>query len=339
MQHTVSSKPVIMMAPMEGVVDAVTRQLYSQIGGFDRFVTEFVRLTDKLLPDHVFYKYSPELHRDGRTLEGVPVFVQLLGGRASVFAENAARACELGAPGIDLNFGCPAPTVNRHDGGATLLKNPERVFEVVSAVRRAVPVAIPVTAKIRLGFDHKDNCVDIALAAESGGAAELIVHARTRNEGYRPPAHWEYIAKIRSALTKTKVIANGDIWSVQDYWACREKSACESVALGRGAMACPDLALQIRKSLAQSVAVQMNQKLVSPSYNMQGWVWGHIYKTWVNQFVRESEIYRDNGYAVARTKQWLRLLSRQYPEALTAFEQVKQLRHTREIYAAIENHS
>ncbi|MGZ3722706.1 MAG: tRNA-dihydrouridine synthase, partial [Bdellovibrionales bacterium] len=106
---------------MEGVLDWTLRELLSSIGGVDRMVTEFVRVTDLLLPEHVFYRYCPELKQGGRTLAGTPVLVQLLGGQTGPLAENAARAVELGAPGIDLNFGCPAKTVNRHDGGATLL--------------------------------------------------------------------------------------------------------------------------------------------------------------------------------------------------------------------------
>src|SRR5207244_3542550 len=106
---------------MEGVLDWVLRELLSDVGGVDRMVTEFVRVTDRLLPDHVFHKYCPELNQGGRTRSGIPVFIQLLGGQAGPLAENARRAVELGAPGIDLNFGCPAKTVNRHDGGAALL--------------------------------------------------------------------------------------------------------------------------------------------------------------------------------------------------------------------------
>lgn len=324
------------MAPMEGVVDAVTRQLYSRIGGFDRFVTEFIRVTDKIIPDHVFYKYAPELKAGGRTLEGSPVYVQLLGGQADVIAQNASRAVALGAPGIDLNFGCPAPTVNRHDGGATLLKNPERVYQVVSAVRKAVPASVPVTAKVRLGFDHKDFCNEIAQAADSAGAAQLTVHARTRNEGYKPPAHWHYIAHMKAAVKNTQVVANGDIWCVDDYWACRKISNCEHVALGRGAIARPDLAKQIRLSIKPfAVQLQSDTHLACDTSRETHFAWQDVYKYWLPQFINDSEVYRDSGYAVARTKQWLRQLSRTYPEAQIAFDKIKLLKHTREIYETI----
>jgi tRNA-dihydrouridine synthase C len=154
--------PYIQLAPMEGVVDWVLREMLSEVGGLDRLVTEFVRVTDRRLPDHVFHKYSPELLQGGKTQAGTPVYIQLLGGQAEPLAENAQRAVELGAPGIDLNFGCPAKTVNRHDGGAVILRDPQRVFQLSRAVRQAVPAAVPVTVKVRLGFDRKDLRTEIA---------------------------------------------------------------------------------------------------------------------------------------------------------------------------------
>lgn len=312
-----------MLAPMEGVIDSVTRSLYSEIGGYDRLVTEFIRVTDKLLPDHVFYKYAPELKNAGLTKEGLPVFVQLLGGQPLVIAENAAKACALGAPGIDLNFGCPAPTVNRHDGGATLLKNPSRLFDIISSVRKSVPSHIPVTAKVRLGFDHKENIVQIAQAVEAANADMLTVHARTRSEGYKPPAHWQYIRIMKEHLVNTKLVANGEIWNVDDYLNCKNQSGCEDVALGRGAIAKPDLALQIRNHFDQSKKELMN--------------WEHIQKTLLPEFILRSSNYRDHNYAIARTKQWLRQLARQYPKAELGFEVIKRLHHTEEIKTALRN--
>src|SRR5690554_1666418 len=103
-------------------------------------------------------------------------------------ADNAARAAELGAPAIDINFGCPAKTVNRHGGGAVLLDEPEQVYQVVAAVRRAVPAQIPVSAKMRLGNLDGELARDNARGIEAAGAAWLTVHGRTKSQGYRPPA-------------------------------------------------------------------------------------------------------------------------------------------------------
>ena len=131
----------LLLAPMEGVVDHTMRELLSGLGGLDRCVTEFLRVSEQLLPPRVFYRICPELRSGGRTASGVPVYLQILGGDPTLVAENAARAAELGAPGIDLNFGCPAKTVNRSDGGSIILREPERVFRIVDAARRALPLA------------------------------------------------------------------------------------------------------------------------------------------------------------------------------------------------------
>ena len=305
--HLQNLSSQIFLAPMEGVVDPVVRALWtSQMGGIDFCVSEFVRVTSQIVPDHVFYKIVPELQTGGRTSSGTPVIVQLLGGQPEPMALNAVRAVELGALAIDINFGCPAKTVNNHDGGAALLKNPRRVFEVTSAVRKATPKTHSVSAKVRLGFSDKSQFLEIAHAAEEAGAAWLTVHARTRDEGYLPPAHWEYIARIREAL-QIPVIANGDIWSIEDYHRCREVSGCEHVMMGRGLIARPDLARAIKNSTPHiSWSEQLN---------------------FVRQFANESSLYRGESYGASRVKQILKSISRHEPEAQSLFNQVK-LFHT-----------
>ncbi|HNE72149.1 MAG TPA: tRNA-dihydrouridine synthase, partial [Giesbergeria sp.] len=143
----------LLLAPMEGLLDFVLRDVLTRIGGVDRCVSEFIRVTGTLLPDRVFLRHVPELQTGGRTLSGVPVRAQLLGSDPACMADNAAHLASLGPEGIDLNFGCPAKTVNRHGGGAALLQEPERIAAVVAAVRRAVPAHLPVSAKMRLGFN------------------------------------------------------------------------------------------------------------------------------------------------------------------------------------------
>ncbi|SHE62015.1 tRNA-dihydrouridine synthase C [Modicisalibacter ilicicola DSM 19980] len=231
---------------MEGVIDAVTRELLANRGGIDWAVTEFVRVVDTRLPPRVFHKHCPELlSPQVTTSNGIPVHLQLLGSDPRALAANARQALRLGATSIDLNFGCPAKTVNRHDGGASLLRDPARVQRAVEAVTHAVDGAIPVTAKLRLGYADYRLARACAQAAEAGGANHLVVHARTRNEGYRPPAHWEWIARIRHRVA-IPVIANGDIWTLEDYWRARSLSGCTDVMLGRGALADPDLPARIR---------------------------------------------------------------------------------------------
>lgn len=236
----------LLLAPMEGLLDCVLRDLLTRVGGVDRCVSEFIRVTGTLLPERAFLRTMPELRHGSRTLAGVPVRAQLLGSDPVCMAENAARLAELGAEGVDLNFGCPAKVVNRHGGGAALLRDPAQIEAVVAAVRRAVPAGVPVSAKMRLGYDDDALARECAQAMASGGAGELVVHARTKADGYRPPAYWERIPAIRAAVS-IPVVANGEIWTVQDAQRCRALSGCDALMLGRGAVADPGLALAILK--------------------------------------------------------------------------------------------
>ena len=302
--------PLILLAPMEGLLDFVLRDILTRVGGIDRCVSEFIRITDQLLPARAFTRIVPELRNGGRTLAGVPVRAQLLGADPVCLAENAARLAELGPAGIDLNFGCPAKIVNRHGGGAALLDEPETLFAIVSAVRRAVPAHMPVSAKMRLGFNDDSRAVECALAIAGGGADELVVHARTKEQAYRPPAYWERIADIRAAV-RIPVVANGDIWTLDDARRCRQASGCESLMLGRGMVTDPGLALAIRASMPRA----------APQAGV-GWpelvpllaeFW-HIVCTGLDLRARAG-----------RLKQWLNFLRRRFPEAETAYQQVKTI--------------
>ena len=201
------------LAPMDGVTDHVFRELLTaraRPGALAFAVSEFVRVTDRPLSAGMIRRACPEVSRGGVTGAGTPVLVQLLGGQVEPLAATARVAMSAGAHGIDLNFGCPAKLVNRHDGGACLLKTPERIEKIVACVRQAVPRDRPVSAKIRLGWDCRDDVAAIALAAERGGASWLTVHGRTKSEMYGPPADWVAIGSARRALAIT-TIANGDL--------------------------------------------------------------------------------------------------------------------------------
>ncbi len=235
----------LVLAPLEGLADDILRGLLTRAGGYDWCVTEFVRVSGTLLPKRSFTRISPELLAGARTAAGTPVRVQLMGSDPACLAENAARLAELRPAGIDLNFGCPAPLVNRHRGGAALLDEPELLQRIAAAVRAAVPRALPVSAKMRLGIDDPARALDCARALADGGIDELTVHARTRADGYRPPARWEWLARLREAVA-VPLIANGEVWDVDGWRALRAASGCADVMLGRGAVADPFLAARIR---------------------------------------------------------------------------------------------
>ncbi|MDB2449061.1 tRNA-dihydrouridine synthase family protein, partial [bacterium] len=236
----------LILAPMEGLADHFLRRLITAQGGFDWVVSEFVRVVNLPLPDGVFYRLCPELLNQGQTASGTPVRVQLLGNHLDAMAANAHRAIELGSFGIDINFGCPSKTVNRSQGGAILLREPETLYRVVNAVRQALPADIVVSAKMRLGYDDASLMIENAQAIESAGASELTVHARTKAQGYAPPAHWDQLAHLAQHI-RLPLIANGDIWTPEDYRRCAEIVGTADAMLGRGAIRNPDLAHRIRQ--------------------------------------------------------------------------------------------
>ncbi len=255
------SRPSLALAPMEGISDAVVRDLLAGLGGMDLCVTEFIRVVQRPLSKNVLLRSCPELLSGGRTSCGVPVMVQLLGGEPEMMAASAQVAVEAGALGIDLNFGCPAKRVNGSDGGAALLRLPVRVRTVVEACRRAVPDHIPVSAKIRLGWEDPDDVMDIAQASEDGGASWLTIHGRTKKQMYKPYADWVRIGWVKQRLS-IPVVANGDIFDPESFLKCREVSGCHALMLGRGAFQTPNLFRWIRGADHQVQPVQWAANLL-----------------------------------------------------------------------------
>jgi tRNA-dihydrouridine synthase C len=304
----------LLLAPMEGLLDCALRDVLTRVGGIDACVSEFIRVTDSLLPDRVFTRVVPELLQGSRTASGVPVHVQLLGSDPGWLAENAARLATLGPAGIDLNFGCPARIVNRHGGGAALLQEPELLQRIVAAVRSAVPARVPVSAKMRLGFDDDRRAEDCARAIAAGGAGQLVVHARTKADGYRPPAYWHRIADVRAAVS-IPVVANGEIWTVDDARRCREASGCSDLMLGRGMVADPGLALDIL--LAQGVSHPGD----APTWaDLQPLLW-HFWQLNAARIEPRAQ--------AGRLKQWLNFLRRRHPQAQQAYDVLRTVNDAR----------
>jgi tRNA-dihydrouridine synthase C len=319
--------PRLMLAPMEGLVDDVMRDTLTRVVGpaaYAHAVTEFIRVTESVLPARCFTRVSPELLNGGCTASGTSVRVQLLGSDPEYMAANAAQLATLAPPGIDLNFGCPAPTVNRHRGGAVLLDEPDLLHDIAKAVRAAVPASIPYTAKMRLGVRDGSRARECAQALAEGGVEEITIHARTKLDGYRPPAHWSAIAAVAEAV-RIPVIANGEVWTVADWARCRSESGASDVMLGRGAVADPLLVTRI-----QRVAAGADETRPEDDWAQ---LLPHVAHYW-----RSVRAKVEPRHAPGRLKQWLHLLERNYPQAARLMADVRLLRVADEVEARLRQH-
>lgn len=307
----------VLLAPMEGVLDSLVRELLTEVNDYDLCITEFVRVVDQLLPAKVFHRLCPELHNNSRTPSGTRVRIQLLGQYPQWLAENAARAVELGSFGVDLNCGCPSKLVNGSGGGATLLKDPELIYRGAKAMREAVPAHLPVTVKVRLGWDNSDRQFEIADAVQQAGASELAVHGRTKEQGYKAEhINWQAIGEIRQRLT-IPVIANGEIWDWQSAQDCMAISGCDAVMIGRGALNIPNLSRVVK-------------------YNEPRMPWPDV--VMLLQKYTRLEKQGDTGlYHVARIKQWLGYLRKEYSEATALFQEIRALNNSPDIARAIQS--
>ena len=315
--------PRLLLAPMEGLVDAVMRDVLTQATRYDWCVTEFVRISNTVLPARVFHRVAPELRNASRTDAGVPVRVQLLGSDPQRMGATADVVARLQPAGVDLNFGCPAPLVNQHGGGSILLDTPDCLLQITRAVAQALAGRVPLTAKMRLGVRDKEKAVEAAQALAEGGAELLVVHARTRDEAYRPPAHWPWIARIAEAV-KIPVVANGEVWTVADYQRCVAESGCSDVMLGRGAVADPFLAQRIRAA----------QQGVEHPPCAADW---QILLPLLGHYWRGVEAKLEPHHRPGRIKQWLNLLRRNFPEGEILHQQIRPLRQADEVTAVLKS--
>lgn len=306
---------------MEGVIDNEMRDVLTRLGGYDRCVTEFIRVNDLLLPEHIFFKLCPELKTTGCTSTGVPVYLQLLGGNALSMGKNAAFAQKLNPKGIDINFGCPSKTVTRSDGGSALLREPQRIGNIIASVRDAVDPSIPVTAKIRLGFSNHDLLDEVVENVVDGGASELCIHARTRADRYKPPAYWSAVKKISDRIP-VPVIINGEIWSIEDAKRAQRESGCNDIMLGRGALTQPDLARSIQADY-QNISYLNNSWLETV------------------ELMQEYLINSQNKHPLFvsnRAKQWLVFLQMHFKEAKILFHQIKRLKEANDVFSELKQY-
>jgi tRNA-dihydrouridine synthase len=218
---------------MEGVTEPCFRDLVLARNPADALggaFTEFVRISVSAIPSAVVRRHL------GPSRFTQPVGVQLMGNDLERLAETARNAVDAGAPLVDLNFGCPAKRAVGGCAGSALLRDPARVERIVAAVARAVRV--PVTAKLRAGFDDASRVEELARAVENGGAALLTLHCRTRAEGYCDEVDWTRIERAVCAVS-IPVCGNGGIASHGELGRMRRETGARFAMVGRGALADP----------------------------------------------------------------------------------------------------
>ncbi len=229
--------PYLFLAPMEGVGDRPFRKAMATIGGFDEACTEFMRVPTNAHVPSLAKRYDPNVTFP------IPQAAQLMGSDSSLMAEMAFAVANRGAPRIDLNCGCPSNTVTGRGAGSSLLKEPEHLYKIANAMVKAV--SIPVTAKLRSGFEDISLFKDNLLAAQESGIKFLTLHPRTKVDGYGPPARWDLIAEAKSLL-KIPVVGNGDILNVNDALNMLKQTGCDALMIGRGAVINPFIFQEIK---------------------------------------------------------------------------------------------
>jgi tRNA-dihydrouridine synthase B len=227
---TINNK--VVLAPMAGISNSAYRTIIKEMG-CGLIFAEMV--SDKA----IVYGNQKTIDLLYMTDKERPIAQQIFGSDKKSFVEAAKYIYETMKPDIiDINMGCPVPKVAiRAQAGSALLRNPEKVKEIVEAVVAAVP--IPVTVKIRSGWDHYNiNAVEIAKICESAGAKAITIHARTRSQGYSGQADWRIITAVKKAVS-IPVIGNGDIKTCYDAKRMIDETHCDAVMIGRGALGNP----------------------------------------------------------------------------------------------------
>lgn len=234
------------LAPMAGAGDRAFREICARLGAAYT-VSEMVSAKALEFGD----RKTRELMELGDAAR--PAAIQIFGSEPDVMARAAEKAMAFSPDAVDINMGCPAPKITGPGAGSALMRNPQRCGELVAAVAAAVPV--PVTVKIRAGWDEKSvNAAEVAAVCESAGAAAVAVHARTRSQMYAPPADWDIIRKVKQAV-RIPVIGNGDVTGAQSAAQMLEQTGCDAVMVGRAALGNPWIFRQINSYLTESCRI------------------------------------------------------------------------------------
>ena len=233
-------KSKVMQSPLAGVTDKIFRKFIRRWAPESLLFTEMINATSLKLG------YGTEKINQISNEEG-PIGIQLFDNRPNAVADAAKESESSGAYIIDINMGCPVKKIAKKGGGSALLKDPSLAVELVKRISRAVK--IPVSVKTRIGWSYKDkNIKEFLLRLQDAGANMFTIHGRTREQGFTGKADWEFIRKLKEEL-EIPVIANGDIYNVNDAIECLKITKADGIMIGRGVLGSPWIIGEIDSAL------------------------------------------------------------------------------------------
>lgn len=271
---------------MEGVGDRPFRKAMAAVGGFDHASTEFLRV-----PINAHVESLSKVYQSNE-IAPFPLAAQIMGSDPVLMGAMAKQLEKRGAKRIDLNCGCPSNTVTGKGAGSSLLKTPDTLHEIARTMVNSV--SVPVTLKMRSGYEDTSLFKENLHAAESSGVKFITLHPRTKLDGYGPKAKWELIAEAKSQL-KIPLIGNGDILTVQDALAMLKQTGCDALMIGRGAVANPFIFHEIK--------ARFENKEFKPSVDM--------WRTFFNTF--RSELIGPERSQINKFKQILSFVFKNSP--------------------------
>lgn len=285
--------PFLLLAPMEGVGDRSFRKAMATIGGFDEAVKDFLRVPKNAHVKSLACEYISD------ELAPIPLAAQLMGSDPDLMADMAIEIERRGAPRIDLNCGCPSNTVTGRGAGSSLLRDPQLLHQTAKAMVKAI--TIPVTIKMRSGYEDISLFRENLLAAQESGIHYITLHPRTKVDGYGPPAKWELIAEAKSIL-KIPLVGNGDILTVDDALRMLKTTQCDALMIGRGSVIDPFIFHQIKAHFSQKPYTPEWENLVC----------------YFNTYLSEIPLHMPNKSKVNKLKQLMSFLFKGNTELLKA---------------------